>query len=224
MSQSTHATRLRYLDAQDVDDSIVDFDGLNVRGRDDQKLGDIDGFIVNADSGRVYYIVVDSGGWFTSQRFLLPVGHAVIDRDRAAIRVDFTQDALKRYPKFEEERFLAFTDEELQTFDSMTATVCCPDEVVAAPAGGALAFESRRHFTQPEWWRRSGTAVPGSRASVTASEDHETGYQDDRDVSPHVKRRAQPGDILGIETAGETTEIGDTAEDENERRRKLTER
>lgn len=31
--------------------------------------------------------------------------------------------------------------------------------------------------------------------------------------------RAQPGDVLGIETDGETTELGDTDEDEEERRR-----
>jgi hypothetical protein len=43
--------------------------------------------------------------------------------------------------------------------------------------------------------------------------------RDGGDVSPHLGGRAQPGDILGIETAGETTELGDTAEDENERRR-----
>jgi hypothetical protein len=42
---------------------------------------------------------------------------------------------------------------------------------------------------------------------------------DSSDVSPHDGRRAQPGDILGIETGGETTGIGDTAEDEDERRR-----
>jgi peptide subunit release factor RF-3 len=30
--------------------------------------------------------------------------------------------------------------------------------------------------------------------------------------------RAQPGDVLGIEHDGETTELGDTAEDEDERR------
>lgn len=29
--------------------------------------------------------------------------------------------------------------------------------------------------------------------------------------------RAQPGDVLGIERDGETTELGDTAEDEDER-------
>jgi hypothetical protein len=40
-------------------------------------------------------------------------------------------------------------------------------------------------------------------------------------VSPHFGGRAQPGDVLGIETGGETSEIGDSAEDENERRRKL---
>jgi hypothetical protein len=38
------------------------------------------------------------------------------------------------------------------------------------------------------------------------------------DVSPHFGRRAQPGDVLGLETGGETTGIGDTAEDEDERR------
>jgi hypothetical protein len=47
---------------------------------------------------------------------------------------------------------------------------------------------------------------------------------DGGDVSPHLGGRAQPGDILGIETAGETTELGDTAEDENERRRDNTKR
>jgi hypothetical protein len=30
--------------------------------------------------------------------------------------------------------------------------------------------------------------------------------------------RAQPGDVIGVETGGETTHIGDTAEDENKRR------
>ena len=33
------------------------------------------------------------------------------------------------------------------------------------------------------------------------------------------KERAQPGDILGIERGGETTTLGDTEEDEDERRR-----
>ena len=42
---------------------------------------------------------------------------------------------------------------------------------------------------------------------------------DGGDASPHLGGRAQPGDILGIETGGETTGLGDTDEDEDERRR-----
>ena len=38
------------------------------------------------------------------------------------------------------------------------------------------------------------------------------------DVSPHFGGRAQPGDVLGFETGGETTSLGDTSEDENKRR------
>jgi peptide subunit release factor RF-3 len=34
-----------------------------------------------------------------------------------------------------------------------------------------------------------------------------------------IDERAQPGDVLGIERDGETTQLGDTAEDENERLR-----
>jgi hypothetical protein len=34
-----------------------------------------------------------------------------------------------------------------------------------------------------------------------------------------IDERAQPGDVLGIEHDGETTQLGDTAEDEDERLR-----
>lgn len=35
--------------------------------------------------------------------------------------------------------------------------------------------------------------------------------------------RAQPGDVIGIERDGETTELGDTRDDEDERRREAEE-
>jgi hypothetical protein len=41
----------------------------------------------------------------------------------------------------------------------------------------------------------------------------------DVEPSPHHDGRAQPGDVLGVETGGEQTHIGDTAEDEDDRRR-----
>jgi hypothetical protein len=236
MEQSTYGDRLRYLDANNVDDSDVDFAGLEVRGLDNEKLGDIDGFIVDSSVGRVYYAVVDSGGWFSSRRFLLPIGHAAIASDRKAIHVDVAKEALKRYPQFEESQFRSFSDEDLRTFESRMAAACCPDDPLEGVASVTGILENRRHYRQPDWWRerplgqeRFGPVTTGTAAAAGAGGRAARPYNPEEpreqvvareggDVSPHFEGRAQPGDVLGIETGGERTGIGDRAEDENVRR------
>ena len=158
METSAFASRLRYLDAVDVDDSVVDFDGLDVRGGDGEKLGAVDGFIVDLASGRVLYIVIDSGGWFRSRRFLAPIGHAVIDHERRALTLDISKARLHDYPEFDEERFSAFTDGDLRLFDTKMSQVCCPDESsdAAAPMSTTWPPETHRHYRQPAWWRNGG--------------------------------------------------------------------
>ena len=64
----------------------------------------------------------------------------------------------------------------------------------------------------PQYVKRT---TPDSRPDEPDAADDATSAGD---VSPHFGRRAQPGDILGLETGGETTNIGDTSEDENKRR------
>lgn len=152
MEQGSYASRLRYLDAEDVDDSVVDFDGLEVRGRDGDKLGDVNGFIVDLASGRVLYIVVDSGGWFRSRRFLAPIGHAVIDQGRRALSLDISKDRLHNYPEFDESRFSEFSDADLSSFEAQMAEVCCPEERLEDGVA-TWAYETRRHYRQPDWWK-----------------------------------------------------------------------
>ncbi len=150
MEHASYASRLRYLDADDVDDSVVDFDGLDVRGHDGEKLGDVKGFIVDLASGRVLYVVIDSGGWFRSRRFLAPIGHAVIDQVRGALTLDISKDRLERYPEFEESRFVEFTDDDLRAFEARMAEACCPEE--PAEDATSWAYDTRRHYQQPAWW------------------------------------------------------------------------
>lgn len=254
MEQTNYAARLRYLDAHDVDDSVVDYDALDVKGPDGGKLGDLDGFIVDAEAGRVYYIVIDTAGWFRTKQLLLPVGHATFDPDGKALRVDVTRDALSRYPDFDKSRFQEFSDEDLRIFESRTVDACCPGEEPAAgeSAGQAWAYESRKHYTQPGWWNnqsvgtgrdrsteRLAAGTAGTAAAIGAAPervDRDPGRDRvlaregdearrpaetrDRDTeSPHYDGRAQPGDVLGIETGGERSYVGDTAEKEDERRR-----
>ena len=106
-------------------------------------------------------------------------------------------------------------------------------------AADVWPFDAPRHYAQPEWWTprnyettrlrtvTAGAFEPASSAArdrfererivAQARSDVTVGRED---VSPHFEGRAQPGDILGIETGGERTYIGDTSEDENTRRRR----
>jgi hypothetical protein len=256
--EQKYATRLRYLDAADVEDSVVDFDGLDVKDRSGEKLGDIDGFIVDPELSRVHYAVVDSGGWFTSRRFLLPIGEATIDRADGSMRVDLTRESLRSYPEFDESRFRAFDDGELRAFEERIGAVCWPEEQLGGAPTGAAYYESSRHYAAPEWWRgsswsreqlmpidsrsyearaprtptdasstRSPVAARSAREERSARDEESRAMRDERELvtarergeeSPHYGGRAQPGDVLGLETGGETTGVGDTAEDENRRR------
>jgi PRC-barrel domain len=248
MESTTYASRLRYLDADDVEDAVVDYDGLDVYGADGQKLGDVDGFIIDPDARRVNYIVIDSGGWFTSRRLLLPIGHATLAPDRKSLQTDTTREALRRLPSFDEQQFNRLQDEELRAFERATVLACCPDEPLEDVSARTWSYDSRKHYRQPDWWSSSRYAPERLRAIdrstvdsspstagmtadrnmppaldtrnrdlVTAREGRDARAADDQ--SPHLDGRAQPGDVLGIETAGEVTGLGDTSEDEDKRRR-----
>jgi len=189
-------------------------------------------------SGRVYYAVVDSGGWFTSRRFLLPIGHAQLDRERRALDVDVTKDAIRRYPEFDADRFHKFSDDEMRAFEQRMSVACCPDE--AGTVDAAVQYNALRHYSQPDWWKRDYYQPERSRDVARVADrdvqvrqraeparetfDRELVTARDRnadggDVSPHDGGRAQPGDILGIETGGERSHLGDEDQDENKRRR-----
>jgi hypothetical protein len=214
MEDQTYASRLRYVSADNVDDSVVDFHNLDVHGPDEDKLGTIDGFIIDTVAERALYVVVDSGGWFTSERFLLPIGHARLHADGRALDVDVTKDALARYPEFDEARFRESSDDALRAYEARMASACCPGEVMPASTTASDVYQTRRHYTQPDWWR-GRVRGEGARMDATDAEARPM-----LDESPHHAGRAQPGDVLGLETGGERTELGDTSEDENERHRK----
>ncbi len=246
---SVRHTRLRYMDAGDIDDSRVDFDGLDVYNAAGTKLGDVDGFIVDRDSNRPYYVVVDSGGWFSSQRYLVPIGHARLDTDNDRLRIDIEREAIERFPPFDANRFEEMPEEEARRFNEDMLTACCPAELKGRHAEGRWDYDAWSHYRVPDWWQSrpiggttpsTGTtdritsrptsvpqAVVERDTSVMPREEVVARRRDSLDRDPAlndlpldpVTDRAQPGDVLGIEHDGETTELGDTARNEDERLR-----
>ncbi len=260
MAENIRTPNLQYLDAGHVADDRIDFDGLDVRNAAGDKLGSVNGFIVQRDSNRPYYLVVDSGGWFTGRHYLVPIGHVRLDEGNRTLRVDIERDTIRGFPEVHIDRFDEITEDEARRIDERTLTALAPNEV-AARMGDTWDYDRWSHYRQPDWWRagpadlppppltnrplaedydpniaRTGPDVAGyTREHITARHDEglarRPGRRDleERDTVPRadtaagtppedVNDRAQPGDVLGIETAGETTSLGDTAHDEDKRR------
>jgi len=209
-----------------------------------EDLGDVNGFIVDSESGRPYYVVIDSGGWFKSKHYLLPIGHAQLDSDRELLVAAISRDRIERFPGVDLDNFDKLSDADLKRLNDDICQACSIEGVTItySPNEPYTAAWDRADFRYPDWWHAdmaSRNRVPSSPPADTDRErrspdkvvERSTAEQvvgrdsrvsretDPTDTSPHLDGRAQPGDVIGLETGGERTYMGDTADDENKRRR-----
>jgi hypothetical protein len=146
---------LRYVDAKDLSGEGLKLDGLEVDGSDGEKLGKVEGFIIDIATGRPYHIVAGAGHWFTHKHFLLPVGHAMLSSDGTKLIADLTKERVKRFPGFDKSLFQKMTDEDIKAMDAALAEACCPDEVVVV-----TEWEVGSHYRYPDWWQESYYQAP----------------------------------------------------------------
>ena len=227
---------LKYLPADDLDDQDVDFDGMKVESPSDEDLGKVEGFVVDSESGRPYYLVVDAGGWFKSKHFLLPIGHVRLDAARKALMSDVTKERVERFPGFDLSKFDKMSADDLKRLNVETLQACTVAGVVYAYSETEpyTAAWDRADFSYPDWWQGQqpservagvsgvkaevGSGMPPAQSFASSNRDRDAVVAKAGDESPHIGGRAQPGDVLGVETGGEQTHVGDTPEDEDKRR------
>jgi sporulation protein YlmC with PRC-barrel domain len=80
-----------------------DIRGATIYGRNDEKLGKIDDVIFDHSTGAIKYVVVDTGGWLTHKKFLVPAHrlHSSAEHDRDfAVNVDKQQ--IEAFPPYRE--------------------------------------------------------------------------------------------------------------------------
>ena len=152
MIDTPYSSRLRFVDASKLGDAETKLDHLPVYGWGHEKLGNLDGFIMDTATGAVQYAVVKAGGWFNSKRFLLPIGH--IDRfdlKQKELMTDISTDAIRLLPEFDKDEFLAMSDKELREFERATSAACCPDTVIVEEV--VWIHDGGAHYRAPSWWR-----------------------------------------------------------------------
>lgn len=84
-------------------DAAEDIRGAKLYGLNDEKLGKIDDVIFDHSTGSIGYVVVDTGGWLSTKKFIVPA-----DRLRGSIEhpddfaVDLNQAQVEGFPPYKE--------------------------------------------------------------------------------------------------------------------------
>lgn len=98
-----HYGTLRDYHFTNVDEATDDIRGANVYGFEDDKLGKIDDVIFDHTTGDIRYVVVDTGGWLSSKKFIVPPEqiHPSVQHEDD-FRVDLTQTQIETFPPYDE--------------------------------------------------------------------------------------------------------------------------
>jgi hypothetical protein len=145
---------LRYIKAQDLQDDTIDFHGLEIVSPTGEHLGTVDGFIVDSESARPYYVVADAGGWFKSKHFLLPVGHAAMDVSRKQLTAALSRDRIRQFPGFDVDNFAKLTPADVKRLNDDICVACAIEDFIATSPVDELysAAWQRPDFQYPDWW------------------------------------------------------------------------
>jgi hypothetical protein len=99
----THFGTLRDFRFTNVDEVTDDIRGANVYGLDDKKLGKIDDVIFDHATGSIRYVVVDTGGWLSSKKFIVPpyqLSQSTQHEDD--FQVHLTREQIESFPPYNE--------------------------------------------------------------------------------------------------------------------------
>ncbi len=81
-----------------------DIRGSNVYGVDGEKLGEIDDVIFDPHSSELKYVVIDTGGWLSSSKFLVPSRQVMEREEDNHFRVALTKEQIERFPAYDEKQ------------------------------------------------------------------------------------------------------------------------
>jgi len=98
------SARLRYVPAALLPE--FKYREFRIRNAANDDLGSLDGLIIDTRSDTPKYFVIDSGGWFVGQRFLVPIDALHPHEGTQTLRTDLDRETIESYPPFSPDAFL----------------------------------------------------------------------------------------------------------------------
>jgi ferritin-like metal-binding protein YciE len=175
LQESTrYRSRLRFVGAKDVPEARER--EVHLHNATGEHLGTLDGFVVDNETGRPIYYVIDSRGWFVGRRYVVPVGQIDADGGATALRTTLTRAELAKYPEFSPSAFTAMDDTDALRYERRLHRIFAPD---TQPYAGRPVYENLPVYRTPTWlmtgvWMSdsSGFAVTPPRADSDIAAAH----------------------------------------------------
>jgi ferritin-like metal-binding protein YciE len=147
LQESTrYRSRLRFVGAKDVPEARER--EVHLHNATGEHLGTLDGFVVDSETGRPIYYVIDSRGWFVGRRYVVPVGQIDADEGATALRTTLTRAELARYPEFSPSAFTAMDDTDAVRYERRLHRIFAPD---TRPYDGRPVYENLPVYRTPTW-------------------------------------------------------------------------
>jgi len=197
---------IKFEDAEDIR-------GAEVYGVNDEKLGKIDDVIFDHSTGDIHYVVVDTGGWLTSKKFLVPAnriqpyGHhedkfyAELDKERIQMLPEYDEKKLgsegdwSNYEKQFEDRWKEGT---VMYNERTNRVITPPADQVKGTRTSALSEEGRqslqRDFTPEKRGQRDdlwGVASSGGDVTLRPNTPSIAGREDAIKAEREQQQRQQ---------------------------------
>jgi sporulation protein YlmC with PRC-barrel domain len=158
-------------------DDVDDVRGATLYGTNDDKLGKIDDVIFDHATGAIQYAVVDTGGWLSTKKFLVPAGQIrAYGEDGDDFAINLTKQQIESLPKYDEDAMK--TDADWSAYDR--------DHREAWGGGPVLHKEGSTHTISPEASELSAGAGSG---------EDDAAYTPDRLMGKFPQASADPGKI-----------------------------
>jgi len=131
-----------------VSETAEDIRGSHLYGTNDEKLGKIDDVIFNHSSGDIRYVVVDTGGWLSSKKFIVPAErlHAS-SKHNDDFEVNLTKQQVENFPPYNESDL--HSESNWNTYEGKYRAKWVADPVIAT--------------LRPQPTKLSGTTTPRER-------------------------------------------------------------
>ena len=98
-----HLGTLRDYRFSDIENATDDIRGAKLYGVNDEKLGKIDDVIFDHATGGIRYVVVDTGGWLSTKKFIVPPYQlSQSENHEDDFQVHLTREQIESFPPYNE--------------------------------------------------------------------------------------------------------------------------